>query len=56
MLRAQAMEVAAMIFKIIARLIRKAVRSYRRAADLEQAWLEDAGPDEVTSYLNNQSD
>jgi hypothetical protein len=45
------------MLKLIARLVRKAVRSYRRTADLEQTWLEDASPDEVTSYLNaNQSD
>jgi hypothetical protein len=40
------------MFKLIARLIQKAVRSYRQAADLEQTWLEDASPEEVTSYLN----
>jgi hypothetical protein len=57
MLRDQAMETAAMIFKLIARLIRKAARSYRRAADLEQTWLEDASPEEVINYLNtNQPD
>jgi hypothetical protein len=45
------------MLKLITRLIRKAARSYRQAADLEQTWLEDASPDEVTSYLNaNQSD